>query len=416
MIVDADFFEQFLSEHRFHNALILQPRMGFSSYEKMYYALSRLSELSFPILGTITLDSLTRNLKMAEIGEHLRKHQALNGYPIIHYGRERNQELIKPMRENGVPVQIRHGSPQPFLIFKAMIEMGVSITEGGPISYCLPYSRVPLNEAIEQWYRSCLFLAESTPFPHVETFGGCLMGQLCPPALLLSVAILEAIFFIQCNIESISLSYAQGCSLLQDWAALSALRKLAREYLPEKVRWHCVLYTYMGVFPKTVLGALNLLQDSVLLARMANVERLVVKTMVEAFKIPEIEDTIFALNCAHTASLTNRNHLVFDKEEEEEIYDQAKSIIDAVLNINNDLKQALLKAFDKGILDIPFCLHPNNFRHSECTLSTEGYLKWTKIGNLPFKFRGKRSKNLKISSENLLSILTYMQRRYDNML
>ena len=89
--------------------------------------------------------------------------------------------------------------------------------------------------------------AEGKPV-HMETFGGCLLGQLCPPSLLVAVSLLEGVFFRTHGLRSISLSYAQQTSPAQDREAVAALRRLADEFLPD-VDWHVVIYTYMGLFP-----------------------------------------------------------------------------------------------------------------------------------------------------------------------
>ena len=86
---------------------------------------------------------------------------------------------------------------------------------------------------------------------HLETFGGCLLGQLCPPSLLVATSVLEALFFVQHGLRSVSLSYAQQTHPVQDIEALAALDRLATELLPDVVDRHIVLYTYMGVFPRT---------------------------------------------------------------------------------------------------------------------------------------------------------------------
>lgn len=75
-----------------------------------------------------------------------------------------------------------------------------------------------------------------------------MLGQLCPPSLLVALSVLEGVFFRQHGLRSVSLSYAQQTHHDQDVEALLALRTLAGEHLAG-MDWHVVLYTYMGVFP-----------------------------------------------------------------------------------------------------------------------------------------------------------------------
>jgi methylaspartate mutase epsilon subunit len=97
---------------------------------------------------------------------------------------------------------------------------------------------------------------------HIETFGGCMLGQLCPPELLVALSVLEAIFFARHGLMSVSLSYAQQTNAEQDVEALAALRTLAMRHLPG-IEWHLVLYSWMGLFPRTAAGSRRLMQESV---------------------------------------------------------------------------------------------------------------------------------------------------------
>src|SRR5581483_6686062 len=145
-------------------------------------------------------------------------------------------------------------------IFGALIAAWLDATEGGPVSYCLPYSRMPLDASVQNWARACELLAglrETGAEPHLETFGGCMLGQLCPPSLLIAMSVLECLFFRQHGLRSVSLSYAQQTSAEQDIEAVLALRRLAGEWLPG-IDWHIVIYAYMGVYPRTPDGASRL--------------------------------------------------------------------------------------------------------------------------------------------------------------
>ena len=71
---------------------------------------------------------------------------------------------------------------------------------------------------------------------HLETFGGCLLGQLCPPSLLVAISVLEALFFVQHGLRSVSLSYAQQTHPAQDIEALAALRPAGERAAAERRR------------------------------------------------------------------------------------------------------------------------------------------------------------------------------------
>jgi methylaspartate mutase epsilon subunit len=281
---------------------------------------------------------------------------------------------------------------------------------------------MPLTEAVPAWRESTEILAaaEADGRPvHMETFGGCLLGQLCPPSLLVAVSLLEGVFFRTHGLRSISLSYAQQTSPIQDREAVAALRRLAGEFLPD-VDWHVVIYTYMGLFPNTVEGAQALLDESVRLATESEAERLIVKTALEAFRIPTIEENVEALERSSALALSVRrmsmaDGLFFDMYEgDSETYAEARALIEAVLNLDADIDTALLTAFERGILDIPFCLHPDNRNEARSLIDGDGQLHWLDTGQMPLP-KPTHAADL-LTSEGLLKSLNYTASRYDNAL
>jgi methylaspartate mutase epsilon subunit len=311
------------------------------------------------------------------------------------------------------PVQVRHGSPSPHDIFAALMEAGLHATEGGPVSYCLPYSRSPLDASIRSWVRSCELLAslaETGAEPHLETFGGCMMGQLCPPSMLIAISVLEGLFFREHGLRSISLSYAQQTSPEQDGEAVKALRRLAAEWLPD-VESHVVIYAYMGVYPRTTGGAARLLADAARLAVRTGSARLIVKTAAEAYRIPSIADNVAALESAAAAAATER---YAPAAQDTGIYAEASALIQAVVNLRPDLGRALAAAFKSGYLDVPYCLHPDNARRARSYIDDAGRLQWSDIGSLPIRQVTRPAGTGRLTSGGLLASLSYIERKYDN--
>ncbi len=372
--------------------------------------------------GTITLDSYTRINRHQSALRHIDEEMTLNGYPIVAYGDQATRAMLDGVEDANFPVQVRHGSADPREIFVTMLESGLYATEGGPISYCLPYSRMPLTEAVPAWRESTELLAgaQAAGAPvHMETFGGCLLGQLCPPSLLVAVSVLEGLFFRTHGLTNLSLSYAQQTSPAQDREAVAGLRRLADEFLTD-VNWHVVIYTYMGLFPSTLDGAQALLDESVRLASESGAERLIVKTAVEAFRIPTIEENVEALERSADLALQVRrmsmaDGLYFDLyEPDSETYNEARGLIEAVLELDADIDAALLKAFERGILDIPFCLHPDNRNESRSVIEPDGRLRWLDTGQMPIA-RPHHTTGV-LTADGLLASLNYIASRYDHVL
>ncbi|WP_117212775.1 methylaspartate mutase [Allorhizocola rhizosphaerae] len=396
--------------------LVVQPRMGFSDPRQMRSGLEHTKFAAATTVGTLTLDSYTR------VGDHDSARRAvadgvaLNGYPIVTYPVELTRELLAGVADETFPVQVRHGSSRPQRIIRALTAAGLDATEGGPVSYCLPYGRTPLRDSVASWAESCELLArlvEPGRVPHLESFGGCMLGQLCPPSLLVAISVLEGLFFTQHGIDSISLSYAQQTDPTQDEEAIRALRRLGAEFLPVRADWHVVVYTYMGVYPLSAAGARRLLETSAELAVRSGAQRLIVKTVAEAHRIPTIEENVRALETAATVAVMTTVDSARSGPDTG-IYAEARTFVEAVLELHPDAGAALLAAFSRGYLDIPYCLHPDNAGLSRSYIDDAGWLRWSAAGRMPIRPAAAPRDSAGMSPARLLSALNHVARKFDH--
>jgi len=388
--------------------LVVQPRMGFADPRRMREGLLATRDAKAVTVGTITLDSYTRVGDERAVRRCLARGDDLNGYPIVGHGAAVTGAMLDGVRTPDFPIQVRHGSADPRHIVTALLRAGLDATEGGPVSYCLPYSRAPLTVAVGNWARACERLASSDA-AHLETFGGCMMGQLCPPALLVALSVLEGLFFRQHGLRSISLSYAQQTNPAQDEEAVAALARLTAELLPD-VPSHIVIYTYMGVYPRTAAGARRLLASSARLAVRTGAARLIVKTAAEAYRIPSIAENVDALELAAAVAAGERRA---PGPDDTGIYSQARAIVDAVLETSADVGAALVAGFARGYLDVPYCLHPDNAGRTRGFLDATGRLRWRRIGSLPIRACADQITGAPMTSTELVDALSYVERTYD---
>ena len=342
---------RYVGVHGAASRLVVQPRMGMADPEAMAAGIAAVAGLDCPTVATVTIDSYTRVGDHSAAARALKSGAALNGFPIVSHGPDRTA-LVAAAAGEDVPVQVRHGSARPGAILAAVAEAGLGASEGGPVSYCLPYGRTPLVEAVGHWADATEMFGELVADrggrAHLETFGGCLLGQLCPPSLLIATSVLEALFFVQHGLRSVSLSYAQQTHQVQDIEALAALDQLATELLPDVVDRHIVLYTYMGVFPRRDAGARSLLADSARIAVLGGAQRLIVKTETEAHRIPTVAENLAALTAAadwaaharYDTDLPDRDGVDYS-----EVLDEARDLVHAVLGLSSNVGQALVRAF-----------------------------------------------------------------------
>ncbi|NKZ08319.1 methylaspartate mutase [Actinomadura latina] len=411
-------FGGFVRNRRAAGELVVQPRMGFGDPALMRAGLAAVKRARAVTAGTVTLDSYTRLGDVESAGRALRDGDALNGYPLLSHDAATTRAMVGGLAGDDFPVQVRHGSAEPLEIFRGMIRAGLDATEGGPVSYCLPYGRTPLAASVRQWTESCKRLAavrETGREPHLETFGGCLMGQLCPPGLLVAVSVLEAMFFRALGLRSISVSYAQQTNAAQDEEAVRALRRLCGELLPE-TDWHVVVYTYMGLYPRSRAGARELLARAARLAVATGSERLIVKTVAESRRIPTVAENVEALELAAAVAASARRELPAAPAGPAggETYREALALIDAVLNCASGIGDALVAAFRRGLLDVPFCLHPDNAGRARSRLDGDGRLRWADLGSLPLAgVVEPRRDGAALTAAGLMDALSHVQRTFD---
>ncbi|MGW1429738.1 methylaspartate mutase [Streptomyces sp. NPDC002431] len=410
-------FGRYVAEAQAEGVLVVQPRMGFSDPAAMRAGLLATRQVPTRTAGTLTVDSYTRVGDEPAVLAALRSGVDLNGYPITSYSSQTTEEMLAGIRGPAFPVQVRHGSARPQRIFAALALAGIDATEGGPVSYCLPYGRTPLAESIRNWRESCEFFAQrrGPAFePHLETFGGCMLGQLCPPGLLVAFSVLEAMFFRQHGIRSLSLSYAQQTHAGQDEQAVRALRRMASELLGD-CEWHVVLYTYMGLFPETARGATRLLADSAALAVRSGAARLIVKTEAEAHRIPTVEENVRALTAAAAAARAENapRPVTRGDDADSPVYREARALVEAVLELDGDIGEALRLAFARGLLDVPYCLHKDNAGRSRSYIDDRGRLQWSEVGAMPITAVAPAGSTARLTAPSLYDSLAHVQRRYD---
>lgn len=411
-------FSAYVQEAKRQGRLVVQPRMGFAQVAQMREGLAAVQAAAEPRIGTVTIDAYTRVGQIDKATAALREGLPLNGYPIVSHGPEATWEMLEGLRGPSFPVQVRHGSAFPQAIFVASAASGFDAIEGGPVSYNLPYSRAALAETVAAWSQAARFWADygehEAITAHIETFAGCMMGQLCPPGLLVALAVLEALFFREHGIRSVSLSLAQGIHDGQDIGALRALRRLAGHYLVG-MDWHLVFYTFMGLFPKTREGAEAIIRASALIAVQGGAQRLIVKTAAEAFGVPTIAQNLEAMQWAREAADS-----ACPSEEPEveawatQVSAEAECLIEATLALADNVGNGLLAAFAQGTLDVPYCPHPSNRNLSRATVDpATSRLDWASVGLMPIKGLAQATGET-LDSHKFHNILNLNRRRYDH--
>ncbi|WP_327064764.1 methylaspartate mutase [Kitasatospora sp. NBC_01302] len=366
---------------------VVQPRCGVGGHQQMLDLLRAL-EPAGPGVLSVTIDSHTRLRHFDTAAETLARDPGdLNGYPLVAHGWQRGRELADAV---GVPLEVRHGSPDGRELFAVALAAGLTSYEGGGIGYNLPYSKnVPLGHSLRAWQQVdalCGVLAEAGVVIDRELFG-TLTAVLVPPSVSLAVTVLEAVAAAREGVRCLSIAYPQGGETHQDVAALRAVRTLAARYLDPAVEVYPVLHEFMGVFPRTRSYAELLIVQGGLLARLGGAAKVINKTHQEAYGIPEAEANADGIRGAALGAGELLDFVRIDEdrvaEEQHWIEREVAELVDPVL-AEGELIPAIEAAFAAGRLDIPFSASIHAHAQVVPRRDRSGAIRYADAGALPF--------------------------------
>jgi len=276
------------------DAPLLQPRAGVPCLEAQIDLLRYLQNEGGADLLPTTIDSYTRDNQYEKAEEGLAASRnsdsdELNGFPAVNHGVEDCRRLVRAL---DAPIEVRHGTPDARLLAMVTLAGGFQSFEGGPISYNIPYTkRHDLATTIEHWQfvdRLCGAYTERGVTINREPFGP-LTGTLVPPCIAIAVMLIEGKLAATQGVRSLTLGYGQVGNLVQDVAALRALRKLGEEYLPDPVTVTTVFHEWMGGFPPDEARANGVISLGGATAAVAKPDKVITKSAQEFQGVPTKE-------------------------------------------------------------------------------------------------------------------------------
>jgi methylaspartate mutase epsilon subunit len=375
---------------------LVQPRAGVALVDDHIELLNFLQDEGGADLLPSTIDSYTRQNRYNEcqtgIDESIKeKRSLLNGFPVVNHGVHNCRKVLENVKR---PVQARHGTPDARLLSEIIHAGGWTSNEGGGISYNIPYAKsVSLEKTLYDW-QYCDRLAgiyeENGIKINREPFGP-LTGTLVPPSISNAVAIIEGLLAAEQGVKNLTLGYGQCGSLIQDIAAIKALTQQAESYFEEygyDIELTTVFHQWMGGFPEDESKAFSVISWGSVAASFAGATKVIVKTPHEALGIPTKEANVQGIKATkQIINLTKYQSIpVFSEldQEIEMIKRETKCIIEKVFEVGNgDLSQGVVKAFEMGILDIPFA--PSKFNQGKILPARDNYgaVRYLDFGNIP---------------------------------
>ncbi|WP_324661591.1 methylaspartate mutase subunit E [Haloarcula sediminis] len=342
---------------------LLQPRAGVPCLEDQIDLLRYLQDEGGADLLPTTIDSYTRDNQYEKAEEGLAASRnedtdELNGFPAVNHGVEDCRRLIRAL---DAPIEVRHGTPDARLLAMVTLAGGFQSFEGGPISYNIPYTkRHDLATTIEHWQfvdRLCGAYTERGVTINREPFGP-LTGTLVPPCIAIAVMLIEGKLAATQGVRSVTLGYGQVGNLVQDVAALRALRKLGEEYLPDEVTVTTVFHEWMGGFPPDEARANGVISLGGATAAVARPDKVITKSPEEFQGVPTKEANAAGLRTTRQLidMMIEQDIDLGGIDDEQRLIERAtRALVDAIERAGDgDVAQGVIAAFDSGAMDVPF--------------------------------------------------------------
>lgn len=376
---------------------LVQPRAGVALLDRQIQLLQYLQDKGEADLLPTTIDSYTRQNRYEEaqrgIEESRREGRSLlNGFPAVNYGVAACRRLTESV---GIPVQVRHGTPDARLLAEICLAGGFTAFEGGGISYNIPYAKdIPLERSIAAWQyvdRLIGYYAERGVIINREPFGP-LTGTMVPPCLSHAIGIIEALLAAAQGVKSITLGYGQCGNLFQDVAAILTLQELGEEYLQragyEDVTLTTVFHQWMGGFPQDEARAYGVIGWGTVAAAMAHATKIIVKTPHEALGVPTMEANAAGMRATKQILSMLRDQFLPETPqlsmEKEVIKAETRGILDRIHHLGGgDWAEGTVRAFAAGVLDVPFAPSRFNAGRVMPVRDNHGAVRFLDHGSVP---------------------------------
>jgi methylaspartate mutase epsilon subunit len=392
---DSKRFSSALARADREGKTLCQPRAGVALVNE-HIKLLQFLEDSCDLLPS-TIDAYTRLNHYEKAADGIARSLAagtslLNGFPAVNHGLHECRRVVEALKK---PVQVRHGTPDARLLGEITLAAGFTAYEGGGISYNIPYAKkVPLERSIRHWQycdRLVGLYEERGVRINREPFGP-LSGTLVPPFVSHSVAIIEGLLALQQGCKCITLGYGQAGNLVQDIAAIRSLRELGDEFFRaagfDDYALSTVFHQWMGGFPENESMAYAVISWGSAMAALSGATKVIVKTPHEASGIPTMQANKQGLDA--TRQLLNMvREQVFPQSpivdrEVELIKREVRAVLARVFELGEgDVAIGAVRAFEAGVLDVPFAPAACNAGKLLPVRDNEGAVRIFEAGRVP---------------------------------
>ncbi len=377
---------------------LTQPRGGVGTFDGQKALMQNLDQKGLADIVPTTTDSYTRNERFDQAQRGLEESERegrsmLNGYPIVNYGLRAARELIASIDK---PAILLTGTSMPKLTGEIGFAGGYSGYLGSGIAYTVSYIKeLSIEDGIRNYQyldRLAALYAEQGVELHRRQ-PGFLTGTNVPPCIAITVCVLDCLLAAAQGVRHYGLELGQTLHLVQDAVAIAACRELAQEYL-QKSGYHDVFTPitslhWMGAWPYDDPQSASLVSWGGALAAIGGAASVTTKTTHEAFGVPTADINSEGLRMTRMAIYLARQvrlqGLPEYEVEIEQLRREVRPILDRVLELGEgDVAVGVVRAFEAGVLDIPWS--PNKHVRGRIlpARDDQGYLRILDSGDMPF--------------------------------
>lgn len=375
---------------------LVQPRHGDTLVEQQIETLQHIATYGGADIVSTEVDAYTRQLKYDLAASALEESREANralicGVPVVAYGVPEIRRLVEAVN---VPSSARMASSDARLPKEIFLAAGFTYVLMGPLQNMAYEKDAPIERLIEhyQYEDQLIGRYEANGAPIVKECSATLTGTLVPPAIGLTTSIIDGLLAARQGVKRIVLSYALLGNLAQDVAAIRLLRELGREYMQRLGYADVDIYTtcsqWMGDFPQNESQAYSLVCLGTTAAALGGATQVIVKSLHEAFGVPSKEANAAA--CRATRELLDmlRGQRMDEgptlRREMDILRREVHAILDRTLELGDgDLARGTVRAFEAGIIDVPFSPSRWNAGRLMPARDSQGAVRMLDTGNLP---------------------------------
>jgi methylaspartate mutase epsilon subunit len=387
-----------ISDAKKSGATIIYPRGGVALVDDQINLLLHLQNYGGADYLPTTADSYTRNESFDSARKGIEQsikngRSMLNGFPVVNHGVSGCRQIIEAIK---VPAMLLPGTPSPCTAAEIAFGGGYTGLLGGGISDTIRFTKkMPLNEGIKNYQyvdRLVSYYGERGVKIHRE-HTGFLTGTLIPPAIAISIIVLDCLLAAKQGVKQYSLGIGQNLNIVQDVAALKTVPLICTKYLHrfgiEDMELPVGLHQWMGAFPPNEAEAVSVICLAAMIGLLGNATHMTTKTSHEAIGIPSMESNAFGLRTTKKIiKLLGNFSYPSDPRVDEEMYwitREAESILDRVLEIGDgDPAVGANRGFEAGILDVPWAPNLCVANRVLPARDSSGAVRYLDTGDLPF--------------------------------